>query len=303
MKIFVTGGSGFIGRELVQFLTDQGHQLTILSRGSTPPRLTNIGWVHGDPTRPGPWQREMREHQAVINLAGASVFCRWARANRRRILDSRLLATRNVVEALAEPGCRTNLLINGSAVGYYGDGGDRVLTEASPAGAGFLAEVAAAWEAEANQAAKSGTRVVCCRLGVVLGRNGGALAEMLPIFRAGFGTRLGSGRQWFPWIHLQDLARIVALILNRTKISGPVNCVAPEQVTNAELTRILAGTLRKPLALPAAPAWILRLLRGEASDLMLSSLRIKSDILPATGFSFNFPTLPEALANLLARES
>jgi uncharacterized protein (TIGR01777 family) len=159
MNIFITGGSGFIGRELVEYLTSQGHRLTILSRAATPPRLANINWVQGDPSQPGLWQDLMREHEAVINLAGATIFCRWNRANRKKIYESRVLTTKNIVAALAPADHRVRVLLNGSAVGFYGNPGEIEVDESSGAGRGFLAEICTAWENEATRAEQFGVRV------------------------------------------------------------------------------------------------------------------------------------------------
>lgn len=302
MKIFITGGSGFVGRALVAHLTAAGHQVTILSRSLPSTGGANPRLLQGDPGKPGPWQEQVAGHEAVINLAGASIFCRWNPANRREILDSRILSTRNIVSALDNPGGQGRTLLNCSAVGYYGDRGDQELTEESPAGRGFLAEVCQAWENEAIRAEVLGVRVVRCRLGVVLGP-GGALAKMTGVFRAGLGAPLGNGRQWFPWIHQGDLARIFARLLEAREISGPVNCVAPQAVTNRDLTRQLAQVLHRPLLLPPVPAFLLRLAQGEASSLLLDSLRVAPRKLLRSGFVYNFPALPEALADLLAGRS
>lgn len=300
MKIFITGGTGFVGRALTGHPTGLGHQVTILTRAATASQPENSRLVQGNPANPGPWQEEMRGHDAVINLAGASIFCRWNQENKRRILDSRILSTRNIVNAMATPTSRVKVLLNCSAVGYYGDRGDEELTEDSPVGQGFLAEVCRAWEAEAARAEEYGVRVVRARLGVVLGHNGGAMAQMVRIFRLGLGARLGSGRQWFPWIHLDDLVRILALLLEDSGMSGPVNCVAPEAVTNLGLTRTLASILHRPLLLPPAAAFILKLVQGEASALLLSSQKVRPDVLNRAGFAYKYPTLAAALTNLLA---
>ncbi len=299
MKIFITGGSGFIGRELVKYLSSQGHRITILSRATSPPPMTNIRWVQGNPSQPGSWQNEMLDHEAVINLAGASIFCRWSRTNRKKIYASRVLTTKNIVSSLSHSDHRVQVLLNGSAVGYYGDPGEVEVDESSGAGRGFLAEICTAWEAEAIRAEQFGVRVVRCRLGVILGRNGGALAQMVPIFRLGLGARLGSGRQWFPWLHLGDLVRIFNRLLIERSFSGPVNCVAPEQLTNAALTRALAQVLRKPLIMPPVPAWVLKLVQGEASSLLLNSLKVRPYVLLEAGFSYDFPSLIVAVDDLV----
>ena len=297
MKIFITGGTGFVGRALVEHLAGLGHQLTVLSRGGVTseggPRL-----VQGDPARPGPWQEEMRRHEAVINLAGHSIFCRWTAANRQRILDSRVLSTRHIVEGIRGAGSGVGLLLNCSAVGFYGNRGDQELTEDSGPGEGFLAEVCRAWEAEAIRAEEAGVRVVRCRLGVVLGRNGGALAQMAPVFRLGLGGCLGNGRQWFPWIHQDDLVGIFNHLLE-APVSGPVNCVAPENATNRDLTRALARAMHRPLLLPSIPAFVLRLLQGRAADLLLDSQKVRPQFLTRIGFAYRHPSLAGALDDLL----
>lgn len=299
MKIFITGGTGFVGRALVAQLIAVGHQITILSRTRQTKAAGNPCLFQGDPLHPGLWQEKLCEHEAVINLAGSTIFCRWNQANRQEIHDSRIVTTRNIANALRFPGCGVKVLLNGSAVGYYGSRGEEELREESPSGEGFLAEICKAWEAEACRAEESGVRVIRCRLGVVLGKNGGALAKMTPLFRAGLGARLGSGRQWFPWIHQTDLARIFVLCLDNPEISGAINCVAPEAVTNRDLTRTLAKVLRRPLLLPPVPTFILRLTQGEASTLLLDSLRVSPRRLADAGFTYNYPTLVSALTELL----
>lgn len=299
MKIFITGGTGFVGQALVDHLIRAGHQLTILSRGNLGNQTENPRRFQGNPTRPGPWQEELGNHEAVINLAGASIFCRWTRANRLTIYNSRVLTTRNIVEALHQPESRVKVLISGSAVGFYGDRGNEELSEESTGGNGFLAEVCKAWEAEAGRAEVLGVRVVRCRLGVVLGDNGGALSKMTPLFRAGLGARLGNGRQWFPWIHLHDLLEIFDLLLNTRDISGAINCVAPEMVTNRDLTGTLARSMHRPLLMPPVPAFVLRTIQGEAGNLLLDSTKVHPGVLSGAGFIFKFPTLSSALADLV----
>jgi len=299
MKIFITGGTGFVGRTLVVHLITAGHLVTVLGRTTAAVQEKNLRQIQGDPGHPGPWQNELRDHDAVINLAGASIFCRWNQANRRKIFDSRILTTRNVVDALRLPGCQVKVLLNGSAVGYYGNRGEEELVESSCGGSGFLAEICKAWETEACRAEELGVRVVRCRLGVVLGNNGGALDKMTPLFRAGLGARLGSGRQWFPWIHQSDLVRIFAMLLDSQEISGAINCVAPETATNLDLSRTLAMVLHRPLFLPPVPAFFLRLVQGEASSILLDSLRVSPRRLEHSGFIYKFPTLVLALTELL----
>jgi uncharacterized protein (TIGR01777 family) len=205
MKIFITGGTGFIGRQLAQALVNQGHKITIFSRSAKMAKQKDIKFVSGNPLRPGSWQDNLKDHDIAINLAGYTVFCRWTKRNRQKIEESRILTTRNLVSALRDSSSRVKTLISGSAIGFYGDCGEREITEHEPEGSNFLATIARKWELEASLAAENSVRVLLCRTGIVLGRSGGALGKMLPGFRLGLGTTLGSGRQWFSWIHMEDM--------------------------------------------------------------------------------------------------
>ena len=233
MKVFITGGTGFVGRYLSRELAQQGHEVTILTRREKPPApaAAGIGFVTGDPTQEGPWMGAVPEHDWIINLAGASIFSRWSAAYKREIYDSRIRTTRNLVIALAG-GDRRQLLCSTSAVGYYGPRGDEVLTEDSPPDSYFLAHLAEDWEAEALKAAELGIRVVITRFGIVLGQGGGALGQMAPMFRRFLGGPLGSGQQWFSWIHQADQVRAFNFVQEHAEIHGPVNFTAPRPVRN-----------------------------------------------------------------------
>lgn len=296
MKVFVAGGTGFIGTALVARLLERGDTVTVLTRsqGRGPARPGSV-FVQGDPREEGDWQGQVPVHDAVINLAGASIFGRWTRAAKERIRDSRIRTTRNLVAAMAsgKPGPR--VLVNSSAVGYYGPGDDRLLSEADGPGSGFLAQVCQEWEQEALAARRGGARVVLARFGVVLGPGGGALARMLPSFRWGLGAVLGSGRQWFPWIAAHDLVAALVFALDDPGVSGPVNCVAPEPVTNKEMTVTLARVMGRPLFLPPVPAWLLTLLLGEFASVFVQGQRVVPKTLLGHGFAFRFPRLTEAL--------
>ncbi|MFH0786391.1 MAG: TIGR01777 family oxidoreductase, partial [Pseudomonadota bacterium] len=211
MKVFITGGTGLVGSHLTQQLTGQGYQVTLLTRSIKPGRSLPEGaaYLEADPTRPGPWQGEVASHEIVINLAGASIFHRWTEEYKRSLLDSRLLTTRNVVEALSPRKGQETVLLNASAVGYYGFHQDEELVEETPSGDDFLATLARDWEHEAVKAVDFGVRVIRCRFGIVLGDKGGALDQMVPLFKKGLGSPLGSGRQWFSWIHQQDLSAVL----------------------------------------------------------------------------------------------
>jgi len=280
MNITISGASGFIGRHLMQSLAQTGHSPRALSRHAPP-------------------AESLREADVVIHLAGEPVAQRWTAAARQRIRESRVAGTRNLVETLAMLPRRPEALICASAIGYYGSRGDEVLTESSAPGRGFLPEVCVAWEKEAQAAEAFGMRVVRVRTGVVLGVGGGALPSMLPPFRMGLGGRLGSGRQWMSWIHLEDLAALFQLAVE-SQLRGPLNGVAPNPATNSDFTRELARTLRRPAVFPV-PEFALRLLFGEMADVLLASQRVAPAAAEAAGFRFRFPHLAPALAGLLGR--
>jgi len=301
MKIFMTGGTGFVGTTLTRALTEKGHVVTLLKRPVENPRPLPAGasYLMGDPAVRGPWQERVADHDAVINLAGASIFSRWTREQKQLIRESRLQATRHLVEAMAAVAGRTLTLLSTSAVGYYGWHSDEILTENAGAGHDFLALLAADWEQAAFAARSGGVRVVVCRFGIVLGCQGGALGQMLPVFKAWAGSPLGSGNQWFSWIHEGDLARIFQWLLERPDLDGPVNCTAPFPVRNRELTEALAKALHVPAFLPAVPAWAMKLVLGEFGDVLLKGQRVVPEKLLAAGFEFQFPRIEEALKNIL----
>ncbi|HOV85181.1 MAG TPA: TIGR01777 family oxidoreductase [Syntrophobacteraceae bacterium] len=302
MRVFITGGTGFVGTYLVKRLVQEGHEVSVLSRspGKESGELGRVHYVQGDSTQAGAWQEAVPANDLLINLAGASIFTYWTEKAKNAVLESRIRTTRNLVDALSGAEGKTTLL-SASAVGYYGGRlDDTLLTEDSPPGKDFLARVAMAWEAEAGRAEHLGVRVVLCRFGIVMGRGGGALKQMASMFQYFLGSRLGSGKQWFPWIHLEDLYRAMTFLAGRPDISGPVNCVAPNPVRNAELTRTLARVLRKPILLPPAPAVALRLVLGEFGDLLLKGQRAHPQRLLREGFRFEFPLFEEAVRDLLS---
>lgn len=301
MKIFVTGGTGFVGKHLTGRLSEAGHEVFILTRSAARAK-GSIPWaaiIEGDPKKPGPWQQRVAVSDAVINLAGTSIFTLWTEAARKSILDSRILTTRNIVEALSSSG-KNRILINASAVGYYGSRlDDAILDEGSPPGDEFMSEICVRWEDEAEKAAAAGVRVAICRFGIVLGRGGGALSKMVPAFRYFLGSALGSGRQWLSWIHEDDLSRVFSFILDDPNISGPLNCVSPNPERNRDFARILARNLGRPVILPAVPGFILRGVLGDFADVMLKGQRVVPQKLLDNGFSFRFPTLNQALEDIL----
>jgi uncharacterized protein (TIGR01777 family) len=295
----MTGGTGFVGTYLSRELARAGHAITILSRRAQPPAPAGIIFLTGDPTQTGPWMATVPEHDWIINLAGASIFTRWSAAHKQEIFQSRVSTTRNLVAALAA-GDRRQLFCSTSAVGVYGPRGEEVLTEDSPPDAGFLGEVAKNWEAEALKAQDLGVRVVITRFGIVLGRDGGALGQMVPLFRKFLGGPLGSGLQWFSWIHQADHARAYQFILEHPEITGPVNFTAPHPVRNRDLTRALARVLHRP-AFMTAPEFMLRLALGEFAETLLTGQHVLPQRLLDAGFNFNFPTIEAALTDLLGQ--
>ncbi|MFA4902110.1 MAG: TIGR01777 family oxidoreductase [Desulfobaccales bacterium] len=299
MKVFMTGGTGFVGTYLARELAQAGHTITILTRRDRPPSpgQPGISFLTGDPTQEGPWMAAVPEHDWIINLAGASIFNRWTEALKKEIMESRVRTTRNLVTALAE-GDLHQLFCSTSAVGYYGPRGEEELTEDSPSDAGFLGEVSRNWEAEALKAQGLGIRVVITRFGIILGKDGGALGQMVPMFRKFLGGPIGSGVQWFSWMHQQDQVRAFQFIREHPEISGPVNFTAPNPVRNRELTKALGRVLSRP-AFVTAPGFMIRLIMGEFGDTLLTGQKVFPKRLLDAGFKFNFPDIDAALEDLL----
>jgi uncharacterized protein (TIGR01777 family) len=304
-RFLVTGVSGPIGAALLPSLESRASRIVRLVRGPA----KNADQISWDPSASLP-PDAVSGFDAVIHLAGESVVGRWTNAKKKAIRDSRVQGTRNLASALAQSQGQTQgkdrprVFICASAVGFYGNRGDEVLTEESAAGGGFLAELGRDWEAASRIAAESGIRTVNLRIGVVLSPKGGALAKMLTPFQLGLGGRVGPGTQWWSWIHVDDIVgaihHILDLHINDTEsLSGPVNLVAPNPVQNIEFTRLLAAALGRPALLPV-PAFAARLAFGEmAQELLLSSQRVTPSKLEASGYSFRFPELRTALEDLV----
>ncbi|HIC86422.1 MAG TPA: TIGR01777 family protein [Desulfobacterales bacterium] len=301
MRIFMTGGSGFVGRALSGHLIGEGHQVVVLTRSIHAHKdlPKGVELIEGNPLEQGRWQDVLRDCQVVINLAGESIFSRWSKKKKEAILSSRIMTTRRVVEALEERRGDETLLISTSAVGYYGPRGDEEVDEDTPPGDDFLAQVALKWEKEALQAQDLGVRVVIARFGIVLGKGGGALAKMLPAFKYNMGSPLGSGRQWFPWIHIKDLVRIYSFFMENGKLKGPFNCTAPAPVTNRQFCESLARVMGKSLFLPPVPSFVIKMLLGEFGSMLLTGQKALPTRLQILGFKFLFPGLREALEDLL----
>jgi uncharacterized protein (TIGR01777 family) len=298
LRVAVTGSTGLLGTALVAVLRAHGQQVIRLVRRA-PASQDEIAW---DPDAPGGGitPGALNGLDAVIHLAGAGVADhRWTPAYQEKIRSSRVMGTRALAAALAAAGPPPAVLLAGSAIGWYGDTGGREVDESAPAGAGFLADVVREWEAAAQPAAQAGIRVVNMRTGIVLARQGGVLARMLPPFRLGLGSRLGSGRQMMSWIALADYLGAVQFLLARTDIAGPVNLTAPHPASNAEFTSALAAALNRP-ALLSVPAPALRLALGGVTSDLLSSARVLPRRLTEAGYRFQFPDLPAALAAELA---
>ncbi len=300
MKIFITGGTGFVGTTLTRKLIEQGHHVTVLTRKIVKIQGPEKGMtlLEGDPTKKGDWQKQAGEHEVFVNLAGSSIFRRWTNMAKAMMRDSRILTTRNIVEALKYREGKETTLISTSAVGYYGFHGDEELDENNPSGDDYLASLCKDWEAAALQAEQFGVRVLIGRLGIVLGSRGGALGQMLPLFKMGLGSPLGSGDQWFSWIHEQDLIGIYLFLIGHKDLAGPFNCTAPEPVPNRGFTKALGEALRKPTFMPPVPGFILRLVKGEFGNILLKGQKVLPRKLADAGFDFQFPQVSDALRNL-----
>ncbi len=299
MKILVSGSSGFIGRALVAALAAEGHCVVRLLRGQSSADKEALRW---DPDAGVLDATALNAFDAVVHLAGENIAGRWTAKKKARIYDSRVKGTRLLCEALARLEKPPQVLISGSASGYYGDCGDAVLREDHAAGSMYLSRVCQDWEAATEAAAGRGVRVACIRLGVVLGE-GGALARMLTPFRLGLGGRIGSGRQYMSWIALDDVVGAIRHILVKPALHGPVNVVAPNPVTNQEFTRALARVLHRPAVFPL-PVFAARLVLGKMADeLLLASARLGPAQLLASGYGFRFPELEPALHHILGKNS
>jgi len=298
MNITISGASGLVGRRLLKNLVNVGHTLHVLSRHSgtnLPPNVKLSVW---DPVKGHPPEESLRDADAVIHLAGEPVAQRWTQDSKHRIRESRVTGTRNLVAAMAKLPRRPQALVSASAVGYYGSRNDDVLDESAAPASDFLGELCRDWEREAREAESLGVRVVMIRTGIVLDARGGALQRMLPAFRMGVGGKLAGGRHWMSWIHIEDLAAMFRFAAENPAARGPFNGVAPNPVTNADFTRILAGALRRPAIFPM-PAFALKVMFGEMSQILLASQRAVPKAAEGAGFQFRFSQLQPALADVL----
>ncbi len=302
MRLLLLGCTGFVGRELVPFLLDQGHELTLVSRRSQPfPALADrLVGLNLDPAQADSWRdpellAALEATDGVVNLAGEPIAeRRWSEAQCQILRSSRLSTTASLVAAMAALPHPPSVLVNASAVGFYGTSETELFRESSGAGEDFLADLCRDWEQQA-QAAPAACRVVILRIGIVLGPDGGALGRMLPVFRSGFGGPIGSGQQWMSWIHRRDLCRLVGLALGDSTCAGVINAVAPEPVRMVDFSNALGAALHRPSLLPV-PGPILQLLLGDGAKVVLEDQQVVSERLSDLGFEFDYGDLKAALA-------
>jgi len=301
MRVLISGVTGFIGTRLAETLARQGHEVWGLSRNPESarkkvPQLSDaFAW---NPMTQQPPANALTDVDALVHLAGETVTGRWTEKKKQRIRDSRVLGTRNLVAGLESSKRRPPVLVAGSAIGWYGDKGDKKLTEEMKPGRDFLAETCERWEAEADRAERLGVRVVCVRTGIVLGPGGGALQAMLLPFKLGAGGPLGSGKQWWSWIHRDDLVAIMQLAIENDAMRGPYNGTAPEPVRQKEFAKVLGKVLHRPAFMPA-PAFALKLVLGGFSSELLGSKRVLPQGVQRQNFEFAHPQLEGALRDIL----
>lgn len=297
MKVVVTGGTGFVGRALVRRLLERKDDVVVLTRDArraakrVDPRANAVDWGGADDA----WEAAVAGADAVLNLAGENLARRWTAAAKQKIRESRLNACARLHAALAKSEKRPDVVVSASAVGWYGSRGDEELTEESPRGTGFLADLAADWEAAAARLGALGPRVVCARTGVVLARDGGALAKMIPPFKLFVGGRIGSGRQWMSWIHREDLVELLLFALKTPSASGAINATSPNPARNADFATSLGKALQRPAFVPA-PAALVRLALGEMSSVVLEGQKVLPKRALELGFAFRHADLDRALS-------
>ncbi len=302
MKILVTGATGFIGRQVILYLRDRGHEIVVLTRDAqkAPVRLPIacpvFFWQGADQPPP---REAFAGVDAVVHLAGENIINRWTASRKKEIIKSRAESTRQLVAVMQELDHKPKVFVCASAIGYYGDRGDESLDESAEPGEGFLSDLCRQWEEAARQAEESGIRVVSLRIGVVLGHDGGALQPMLPPFRMGFGGKVASGKQWMSWIHVRDLAGLILHAIETDTVNGPLNAVSPQPVPSVEFTQTLAAVLKRPHLFPV-PGFVLKIIMGEASQVVLTSQRVIAR--KTAGYEFVFPELKAALEDICGRE-
>ncbi|PSF38164.1 TIGR01777 family protein [Aphanothece hegewaldii CCALA 016] len=299
MKIAITGGTGFVGTRLIEKLKNEGHSIILLTRNAEKARrsFSDLEIIPYKITESGDWQKAISGCDAVINLAGEPIAERWTPEYKKAILESRQLGTQNVVEAIGKANPKPQVLISASAIGYYGTSETATFDETSVSGNDFLSEVCQKWEQEAEKVKQYGVRLVIPRIGIVLG-NGGALGKMLPVFKLFAGGPIGTGRQWFSWIHREDLVNFIIEALKRPEIAGTYNLTAPNPVKMSEFTKILGEVLSRPSWLPV-PGIALEVLLGEGSKVVLEGQQVLPKATQNTGFKYQYPDLKSALKEII----
>jgi hypothetical protein len=307
MRVFITGGTGQIGTRLVAELIQRGDQAVVLtrSRSSAAKKLpSQVELIEGDPQQPGSWMEAVSGCQGVVNLVGENLFARrWKQSFKEVLRDSRLRSTRNVVEAVVRAKVKPQVLVNGSAIGFYGFTGDELLTEDSPGQTNdFLSQLCHDWEEAAKPAEKEGIRLVLLRTGVVLDKTGGALKQMLLPFKLFlFGGKVGSGQQWVSWIHHADEVGLILFALNNTNVRGPLNATAPNPVTNLQMAKAIGKAMGRPSFFPT-PGFMLKLALGEVANLVVQGQRVLPKRAQDLGYRFQFPDIDTALADILGKK-
>lgn len=301
MKILITGGTGFIGFFLITKLIQEGHEVSILTRKENEGKNKshNVFLILGDPAAPGSWQQEVKNYDAIINLAGASIFNRWTNEQKKLIRESRISTTRNIIDAM-DGSTKGITLLNASAVGYYGLHGDKELTEEAPPGDDFLATVAREWEEEALRAKQKGVRVCLMRFGIVLGTDGGALGQMIRLFKKFLGGPIGKGNQWFSWVHVDDLTNAFSFLLKHPELEGPFNVCSPNPVRNRALAEAIGEALNRPSLIPT-PSFMIRLMLGEFGSVILNGQKVLPRRLLENGFVFIYQDIDKAIAAIVCR--
>jgi uncharacterized protein len=306
MKIAITGATGFVGSRLVKKLKNNGHQLLIFTRNANrakqlypASRFPNLEIISYQPIESGDWQKAVSGCDGVVNLAGETIAKRWTSKNRKAILESRQLGTRKIVEAIAQAETKSSVLVNASAVGYYGTSEIDIFDEDSDPGDDFLSQVCQVWEKEANEVKQAGVRLVILRMGIVLG-NGGALAKIIPPFKLFVGGPLGEGHQWFSWIHLDDLVDLIIESLERNDVEGAFNATSPHPVRMSKLCETLGEIMNRPSWLPV-PDFVLEFLLGDASKVVLEGQQVLPQKTKSIGFEYQYPNLKKALMDILSR--
>lgn len=301
MKIIVTGGTGLIGSSIIKRLTARGDEVTVFTRKkSNAESVPGVTYVEWNPYKEGEWVKSIDGKDAVIHLAGASIFGkRWNEDYKKKIMDSRILGTRNIVNAISKADIKPSVLAAASGAGYYGkDTGDRVISETDPPGEDFLAEVCIEWEEEASRAQEYNVRTVSMRTGIVLDKNDGALKQMLLPFRLFAGGPLGSGRQWFPWIHIDDLSDIYIRAVDDDTFRGSINASSPNPVRMKEFADTLGKVLHRPSWF-RVPEFMMKMVVGEAAEFVTGGQRIVPEVLLKKAYNFKFPNVRGALEDLL----